>query len=287
MSFDPRRLPFIGDDIANVGQVYDIVSQPCGPNPYIAVRAFFSYTPLLLWSLFKPEPLDVSFNRQGFRHSRIRRRGFEALITFELPAPQSPGLYWAIARGYQLTERIGWYLLVADATTDFLLNWSSMAYEYSGCDGGTQGEGIAFGQPGVVGPRAAGVLNGATGTNFDFTLPGTASQGAVGITDSLPVTVAAQLTGSTSPVVGKVGAVKRVILRRDSGPGDREDIEMDGSGAVNGNFNYSVVRNYYAPLPARTDWQILYELSEDSLVTISDYWLKLDVARPAGLTWDP
>ena len=40
---------------------------------------------------------------------------------------------WQHFRVFDFTERIGWYFIVVDKTTDFLVNWASMAYQFSGC----------------------------------------------------------------------------------------------------------------------------------------------------------
>lgn len=139
-----RHIPIIGDDIYNVGKAIKIMSQPCGPDPWIAVQAFFTYSPVLLWSLVKPEPMDFLTTRFGRGHHHRRRRRFRANDVWRPTwtdaihgpggkIPIAPGLTTALWRGAMLTERIGWYLLVVDATSDFLINWTTMAWAWSGC----------------------------------------------------------------------------------------------------------------------------------------------------------
>lgn len=130
---DVRRIPIIGNDIYQAGQVIDIVSQPCTPSPSILVNAFFANIPMLLWSLVKPSPEDYLTERLG-RHHKRRRKNRITIKDFDVgPPPGKRGAAWVEFSAIKFIERIGWYLLVADATTDFAINWTSMAYRYSGC----------------------------------------------------------------------------------------------------------------------------------------------------------
>lgn len=134
-----EHLPIIGHDIYQVGQVIDIVSQPCGPDPTILVKAFFANVPVLLWSLFKPDPVDFLTDKFGQVHRR-RRKGRSIIQSVDIGSKQAAGgLNWAEFRGLQLSQRIGWYFSIADATTDFAINWMSLAYRYSGCQDPTTG----------------------------------------------------------------------------------------------------------------------------------------------------
>lgn len=133
MGFDPRRIPIIGDDIYQVGQVVDLITQPCQPDPTILVKAFFANLPTLIWSFVKPDIFDMTQERFGRAHKRKRKRRFNLYDFSQVPAGPKGSLRWASFRGVQLEQRIGWYFLVADATSDFLINWTSMAYQYSGC----------------------------------------------------------------------------------------------------------------------------------------------------------
>lgn len=130
---DPRRVPIIGDDIYQVGQVYSIINQSCLPEPVIAVKAMFHYAPTLIWALYKPEALDMTFERVGRRHKRKRYRKVKISALNQLNFNPNDRVTTAMFRLASLTERVGWYLIVADATTDWLLNWTSLAYQWSGC----------------------------------------------------------------------------------------------------------------------------------------------------------
>lgn len=133
-NFDPRRIPIIGNDIYQAGQVWSIVNQTCTPNPTIAVKAFFAYAPTLIWSLVKPEALDLAFDRAGTRHKRKRYKKFNYFDHQQIELPKGSKSALALFKVADIAQRVGWYLLIADATTDFALNWVSMAYQYGGCD---------------------------------------------------------------------------------------------------------------------------------------------------------
>lgn len=136
-----KRIPIIGADIYQVGQVIDIVSQDCTPTPTIAVNAFFANVPMLAWSLVKPSPEDYLTDRLGQRHKRKRKNRFR-MADFDIgPKPGSRGAAWVEFSTIKLLERVGWYMLVIDATTDFAVNWTSMAYRYSGCQEPSSGYG--------------------------------------------------------------------------------------------------------------------------------------------------
>lgn len=130
-----RRIPVIGKSVARVGQVIDIVSQPCSFDPIIAVEALWHDTPKLLWSLFKPDVNDLVTERAGIKHKRKPKRRFNIFDALEGSVPMPKGkVGTAIFHMGSLAQRVGWYLLIVDATTEFAVNWTSTVYEWSGCD---------------------------------------------------------------------------------------------------------------------------------------------------------
>jgi len=135
-----KRIPIIGNDIYQVGQVYNIFAQPCAPTPTIWVEAFFANIPMLVWSFVKPDPTDYLTERFGSTHKRRRKNRFRVdEIDIGKPANGKGYLRWISFTGTRIAERIGWYFLVIDATTDFAVNWTSMAYRYTGCQDPTSG----------------------------------------------------------------------------------------------------------------------------------------------------
>lgn len=130
-----RQLPVIGNLSARVGQVVSILGTPCNPTPEIIVLAAFKAAPKLFWSLYKPDALDKYFERFGTGHHKKRQKRFKVMdhMTGRQVGTQD-GMTWVAFRGAQLAQRIGWYFIVADATTEFAVNWTSTVYEWGGCE---------------------------------------------------------------------------------------------------------------------------------------------------------
>lgn len=128
-----RGLPFIGNTFYNLGRMYQLAMTPCDADPLIMVYAAFQYTPMLIWSIVKPDPVDYLTTRFGQVHKRKRKRRLISNIIDINPSNSGRGLRWASWKGIGLEQRIGWYFLIADATSDFLVNWTSMVHTFSGC----------------------------------------------------------------------------------------------------------------------------------------------------------
>lgn len=134
-NYDPiSKVPVIGRWYGRIGKVYKIWSMPCSPSPIIAVYAAWVSAPRLLWSLFKPDFADYKYEQIKSGFKRHGRRG-KFKIHEEKPGayPTPRGMGWQIFRIAEAAQRIGWYLSVIDATTEGLVNWSTLTYEYSGC----------------------------------------------------------------------------------------------------------------------------------------------------------
>jgi len=128
------RIPLIGGTIYNVGQVYDILVTPCGVDTYISVLAFFNYLPRLAWSIYKPTPLDSFTEMLSRRKKRRKRRRFTYTDFIDpVEVGKKGSVRWVTWKIFAASERIGWYFIVIDSTVDFLVNWSSMAYAFTGC----------------------------------------------------------------------------------------------------------------------------------------------------------
>lgn len=128
-----RRLPLVGQSIGRIGQVYDILQTPCATTPEVWFLAFWNGVPKLVWSFVKPDPLDWAGERFGRGHGRRRKRKFKADGMMGSKVPVGRGLGWAAFSMYQLQQRVGFYLLLIDAGSEFVLNWTSTAYTWSGC----------------------------------------------------------------------------------------------------------------------------------------------------------
>lgn len=138
-----QNIPFIGHNFARIGRVMDIVAQPCDVDPIVAVEAFVYSGLLMSATLFKPQYLNDQ--EEHFQHREIlrpRRHGKRRInVDEELPG-LGPGLkrvgWWIIHIG-ELAQRVGWYFLIIDAGTQMAVNWTSLAYLWTGCTDPTSG----------------------------------------------------------------------------------------------------------------------------------------------------
>lgn len=126
-------IPIIGDDLAKIGRIIAIWADPCSPKATVWAYGFFQALPTLVASLVKPELIDINIrHRNGKPRKAIKNRfGIDFIFRdaiIEIPVPR-----WVVFRVYELSQRIGWYLLVADATEDFAINWMTLAYKNAGC----------------------------------------------------------------------------------------------------------------------------------------------------------
>lgn len=126
-------IPIIGDDLSKVNHIIDLWSQPCLENAEVWAYALYHAAPTLLVSILKPELIDINIKHPGRKETKGKKmRFFPVWLTrgtiFEIPVPR-----WQVFRLFEFSQRIGFYFLVADATEDFVINWTSMAYQWQGC----------------------------------------------------------------------------------------------------------------------------------------------------------
>lgn len=246
-NFSPRQIPIIGNDIYQVGQLYEIISQPCGPDPWIYAKGFFAYTPQLVWTLVKPEQKDVISERFGRPHKRKRKRRFHIAKIDPVGKGAGAGVRQVLWRGFKASERIGWYLSVVDATTDFLVNWHSMAYTFSGCQVPGSSTAQAYGSYGFMGQTLSSLSLVVPGTDNWEQGNAFAGNTEVSINDVGPKFFGGSAALRLEPFLGQLGEIERVYLRvRYFGGATREyDLERQEGTASNGvwtgtNINYDV-----------------------------------------------
>lgn len=128
-----ETIPIIGGHFAKIGQTIDLYADPCSPTAGVWVYGFFQAIPTLAASLLKPELIDINIEHRHGKPRKGKKFKFDASIIFrdaiiEIPVPR-----WVFFRIYEMSQRIGWYFLVADASEDFAINWMTAAYKYQGC----------------------------------------------------------------------------------------------------------------------------------------------------------
>jgi hypothetical protein len=126
--------PFIGPTMSKLGYAAQILATPCAPTPQIWVKAFWTASPIIIYTFIKPFFYAWQWEmRTGKSH-----RGAKGIINFgkelfpKTPVQQTAA--WAVFEpAVDLILKVEWYLFVAEMTSKFLLNWISAAYEYQGC----------------------------------------------------------------------------------------------------------------------------------------------------------
>lgn len=139
------NIPLIGHQIARVGRVLQITAHPCDVDPLIAVEAFFYSAPIMIGTLFKPAYLNDQEehfqSREIGRKGRHGRRRINVEEEFPGVGPGAKRVGWWLFKISSLAQRIGWYFAVLDAGTQLAVNWTSLAYTWSGCPDVTAGNG--------------------------------------------------------------------------------------------------------------------------------------------------
>lgn len=157
------KIPIIGKWIGRVGRVVDITSFACQPTPEIWVKAAFYAIPTMMWTYFKPSPTDFAAQRFGQSHHTKKKPKFEVYAT-DIPEkiPVKGALGWAAFAGVSFARRVGWYFTIADAFTGGAVNWTSLAYQWTGCDtpGSAYAEAHAAQGPYVLGGAGTYLFTG-------------------------------------------------------------------------------------------------------------------------------
>ncbi len=109
------------------------MNTPCSADPWLWVYAFWHEVPFIFAMLFLPDPVDYVQERFGKPHHRKRR--YKGKVQILQPADINPGkgLGWAAWKMTEWVDRVGWYLLIADTSVQFAINWTSLVYQWSGC----------------------------------------------------------------------------------------------------------------------------------------------------------
>jgi hypothetical protein len=141
MGWNYKRIPVIGKELAKIGHIYDMATLPCTPTPEIWVLAFWYGIPRLLWSLYKPDPLDETWSRVGRTRGIKRRQRLTFTEEYTADIPLKPALYWVRWAG-DWAQRVGWWMLIVDAAIDHAMYWQSAAMAFEGC----KTEGAAYAQ---------------------------------------------------------------------------------------------------------------------------------------------
>lgn len=129
-----KQIPLIGGDLSQIGQAldYTVYCRPASADLW--VYGFFHAVPTLVVSLIKPEIRDINIGHKGRKPRKGKLLSFFVNALLEGTYKNDLVPNWKVFQFGELAQRIGWYMLVLDATSDFAINWTSMVYQWNGCD---------------------------------------------------------------------------------------------------------------------------------------------------------
>lgn len=285
-NLDPRRIPIIGNDIYQVGQVYDIISQPCGPDPVIAARAAFAYSPTLIWALFKPEPLDLAFDRARKGHKKIRKRRWRIADLDQVEVKTFGGVGTALFKIASAAEKIGWYLLIADATTDWAVNWTSAAWQFQGCNVPNPSWGNFKGpSPFYVEPFASPTITMGS-SEWSHAGNGFAFRGGVSLNGTGPYSITYSASPNILPYLGNVGQVTACTVEVTVQGGGMTPVEAEEITLPDGSTEWQAVYRDWSTRPKNVDVVVRWAWS-DGYLGILEQSMTISGGPAAGLTFDP
>lgn len=99
------------------------------------MEGFFVNIPKLIYSFVGPDCVDAVFARVGSPHHKRRKMkfSFDGILEAEENNIKVPGYGKWLFKMANIAQRVGFYLMIIDASTEFGVNWTSTVYQYAGC----------------------------------------------------------------------------------------------------------------------------------------------------------
>lgn len=232
------------------------------------VLAFWTGIPKAVYSIIKPSPVDYIQDRFGVHHHSKRGRNFKAGGLLDLKINPGKGLGWAAFAASELSDKIGWYLLIADVTAELILNWTSTAYQWNGCQ--VPGSPWASGSQTVSHPQAANSWQ-LTGVGPDSAhIFSIGFGGIITIPPGYDYSCGGNLVGSVQPPLYKAHLVATRILDSSSGKVLDEWDSFQFDDTTWQSSLHSVGR--HSANGAQLIFQCRFEDGDDGLSTAGNFW---------------
>lgn len=130
------KIPVVGPWYSRLGRIHNYMIAPCAINPYAVFMATVVAAPRLVYGLFGPDCTDDAWDWLKGKGKGHKRGAIFKTLGKRGPAfPVNPGLSHFIIPLGDLAQRVGWYITLVDQTSEFLVNWTSLMYQYQGCKG--------------------------------------------------------------------------------------------------------------------------------------------------------
>jgi hypothetical protein len=127
-------------EISKIGKILRILELPCAPTPTMYVQSVEPAIIDLFWSFVKPDFKEDFKIGDQFRNPGRKGRSALKFVrqSFGEATKASPAARKAAGKAvFEILEwgdQLSWYLFLAELATDFLFNWTSIAYSMAGCD---------------------------------------------------------------------------------------------------------------------------------------------------------
>lgn len=120
--------------VPKVTRILEMWAQPCNVNPIIWVTAYLAASPTLAVAFLEPDCLDLAYDRFRLGH-KPKRKGHQNINALLSPIgiPKKGLNTVAFALG-ALAQRVGFFLTLIDATQDWVIHGTSLAYQWNGCN---------------------------------------------------------------------------------------------------------------------------------------------------------
>lgn len=136
----PWKAPaWLGPWKPKVTRIQNMWVQPCNVNVFVWMAGYFAASPVIAFSILSPDCLDAAGERVRRGHHKGRA---SVLKIADWAKPLAPPDNIAGKIGfalYNMSQRIGWYFTLIDATQDWIIHGTSFAYQWSGCQDPNQG----------------------------------------------------------------------------------------------------------------------------------------------------
>lgn len=130
------KIPLIGPWLSRVSHVADILATPCAVSPEIWVEAGFFGAGQILMAFTKPFLIAWTWERFGRSHRKGRRlkQIWDFINEIEGIYEMPEGFGWQVfGVAADLALKLEWYFLLINEATKGAVIWTSLAYEWSGC----------------------------------------------------------------------------------------------------------------------------------------------------------
>ena len=140
-----KGLPIIGQPISKAFRLTQLWSTPCSISPMVGIEAFAMSIPKLLW--MRPHTTEERALKRSFTSefggqggtAKHPYGGFHGGLSAKIEQASEGigGVIGQVAQwtwtGIELTEKVGWWIMFADAIEDVGINGTTLAYIWSGC----------------------------------------------------------------------------------------------------------------------------------------------------------